>query len=55
LQADVLPADRVSDLTTYQAIILGSAVYTGQWQKPQLFSRPANCIAADKEQSGRQI
>ena len=33
LRADVLPADRVSDLTPYQAVILGSAVYIGQWQK----------------------
>jgi menaquinone-dependent protoporphyrinogen oxidase len=32
LKADVLPADRVKDLTPYAAIILGSAVYVGQWQ-----------------------
>ena len=33
LQTDVLPADRVSDLTPYKAVVLGSAVYIGQWQK----------------------
>lgn len=33
LQADVLPADRVGDLTPYQAVVLGSAVYAGQWRK----------------------
>ena len=33
LRADVLPADRVSDLTPYQAVVLGSAVYMFQWRK----------------------
>jgi menaquinone-dependent protoporphyrinogen oxidase len=33
LQADVLPVDRVRDLTPYQAVVLGSAVYIGQWRK----------------------
>ncbi len=33
LQADVLPTDRVSDITVYKAIVLGSAVYVGQWRK----------------------
>ena len=33
LQADVLPADRVSDLGAYSAVVLGSAVYIGQWRK----------------------
>jgi len=32
-RTDVLPADRVSDLTPYKAIVLGSAVYAGQWRK----------------------
>ena len=31
--ADVLPADRVSDVTPYGAVVLGSAVYMGQWRK----------------------
>ena len=33
LRADVLPADRVSDLTSYQAVVLGSAVYIFRWRK----------------------
>jgi len=33
LRADVLSADRVSDLTPYQAVVLGSAVYAGRWRK----------------------
>ena len=33
LQADVLPVNRVSDLTPYQAVVLGSAVYIAQWRK----------------------
>ena len=33
LSTDVLPTDQVSELTTYEAIILGSAVYGGQWRK----------------------
>lgn len=33
LGADVLPTDRVSDLTRYQAVVLGSAVYLGRWRK----------------------
>jgi len=33
LQADVLPAERVGDLTLYGAVVLGSAVYAGRWRK----------------------
>ena len=33
LRADVLPADRVGDVTAYRAVVLGSAVYAGQWRK----------------------
>ena len=33
LRTDVLPANRVSDLTPYKAVVLGRAVYIGQWQK----------------------
>lgn len=33
LHVDVLPVDRVSDLTPYKAVVLGSAVYVGQWRK----------------------
>lgn len=32
-QTDVLPARRVKDLTPFQAVILGSAVYIGSWRK----------------------
>lgn len=32
LPADVQPADRVGDLTAYKAVVLGSAVYAGQWR-----------------------
>lgn len=32
-QADVLPADKVGDLGAYGAVVLGSAVYIGQWRK----------------------
>jgi len=33
LATDVIPADRVRDLTTYRAVILGSAVYMFRWRK----------------------
>ena len=33
LQADVLPVDGVGDLGAYPAVVLGSAVYIGQWRK----------------------
>ena len=33
LGADVQPADRVGDLAPYAAVVLGSAVYIGQWRK----------------------
>jgi menaquinone-dependent protoporphyrinogen oxidase len=33
LKVDVLPAKEVGDLTPYKAVILGSAVYIGQWRK----------------------
>ena len=33
LQADVLPVNRAGNLTQYQAVIVGSAVYVGKWQK----------------------
>jgi menaquinone-dependent protoporphyrinogen oxidase len=33
LQVDVLSVNRVSDLTLYKAVVLGSAVYMGQWRK----------------------
>jgi menaquinone-dependent protoporphyrinogen oxidase len=33
LATDVLPADRVTDLAPYKAVVLGSALYTGRWHK----------------------
>jgi len=33
LHTDVLPVDRVSNLSSYKAVILGSAVYMGGWRK----------------------
>jgi len=42
LSADVLPADRVSDLTSYKAVVLGSAVYAGRWRKEAVTFLEAN-------------
>jgi len=33
LRTDVLPTDRVRDLHSYKAVVLGSAVYIGRWRK----------------------
>jgi menaquinone-dependent protoporphyrinogen oxidase len=33
LQTDILSVDRVNDLTPYSAVVLGSAVYIGNWRK----------------------
>lgn len=33
LAAEVLPVERVQELAAYDAIVLGSAVYAGQWRK----------------------
>lgn len=32
-EADVLPAEKVGDLSAYAAVVLGSAVYAGMWHK----------------------
>jgi menaquinone-dependent protoporphyrinogen oxidase len=42
LRADVLPADRVSDLTPYKAVVLGSGVYIGKWRKEAVKFLKAN-------------
>jgi menaquinone-dependent protoporphyrinogen oxidase len=42
LRTDVLPADRVHDLTPYQAVVLGSAVYIGRWRKEAVKFLKAN-------------
>ncbi len=33
LTVDVVPVHRVRDLASYQAVVLGSAVYIGQWRR----------------------
>ncbi|MCK4977734.1 MAG: flavodoxin domain-containing protein [Anaerolineales bacterium] len=42
LTTDVLPADRVSDLAPYKAVVLGSAVYIGRWRKEAVKFLQAN-------------
>ena len=42
LPTDVLPVDLVSDLSTYKAVVLGSAVYIGQWRKEAVKFLKAN-------------
>ena len=42
LQVDVQPADRAGDPSPYGAVILGSAVYIGQWRKPAVKYLQAN-------------
>jgi menaquinone-dependent protoporphyrinogen oxidase len=51
LRTDVLPADRVSDLTPYKAVVLGSAVYVGQWRKEAATFLEAN----EKRLAGRLV
>ena len=33
MAVDVEPADRVGDLSSYRAVVLGSGVYVGRWRK----------------------
>ncbi len=42
LTVDVLPANQVRDLSPYKAVVLGSAVYIGQWQKDAVKLLAAN-------------
>jgi menaquinone-dependent protoporphyrinogen oxidase len=42
LEADVLPAERATDLSAYQAVVLGSAVYIGRWRKEAVKFLQAN-------------
>lgn len=48
LAVDVKPADQVSDLAPYGAVVLGSAVYAGQWRKEaaQLLEAQEEALAA---------
>ncbi len=45
LAVDVRPVDEVSDLTPYGAVVLGSAVYAGQWRKEAVTFLAANASA----------
>jgi menaquinone-dependent protoporphyrinogen oxidase len=50
LGTDVLPADRVGDLTPYEAVVLGSGVYIGRWRKEAVKFLQANeHVLADRE------
>jgi menaquinone-dependent protoporphyrinogen oxidase len=51
LDADVLPADQVSDLAPYHAVVLGSAVYAGRWRKEAAAFLEAN----EKQLAGRPV
>ena len=42
LRAEVLPTGRVGDLSSYKAVVLGSAVYIGQWRKEAVKFLKAN-------------
>lgn len=42
MHTDVLPVKQVRDLTVYEAVILGSAVYIGQWRKDAVKFLKAN-------------
>lgn len=42
LQVDVFPVDGTLDITPYKAIVLGSAVYVGKWQKEAVEFLQAN-------------
>ena len=49
LQADVTPVKQVSDLAAYDAVILGSAVYVGQWRKEAAaFLKDNESVLAEK-------
>jgi menaquinone-dependent protoporphyrinogen oxidase len=42
LTADVLPADQVGEVNSYTAVVLGSAVYAGQWRSEAVKLLEAN-------------
>lgn len=49
LRADVLPAGGVKDLTPYQGVVLGSAVYVGQWRREAVrFVRVHEALLAER-------
>jgi menaquinone-dependent protoporphyrinogen oxidase len=50
LQVDVIPVKNVHDLADYGAIILGSAVYIGQWRKEAVkFLKTNEKILSEKQ------
>ena len=51
LRTDVLPANRVGNLTSYKAVVLGSAVYIGKWHKDAVKFLQAN----EKTLTERQV
>jgi len=64
LRTDVLPADGVSDLTPYKAVVLGSAFYLGRWRKVATYHRPHPaprrrhlpwCAGHEKAEPGREM
>jgi menaquinone-dependent protoporphyrinogen oxidase len=42
VDSEVLPVENVATLTTYRAVVLGSAVYAGQWRKEAINFLEAN-------------
>jgi menaquinone-dependent protoporphyrinogen oxidase len=42
LKTDVKPADQAGDPSQYQAVVIGSAVYAGQWRKEAVAYLEAN-------------
>lgn len=51
LRVEVLPVGKVKDAASYQAYVLGSAVYIGQWQKDAVAFLEAN----EKLLAGRPV
>jgi len=50
LQADIIPVNDVHDLNSYQAVIMGSAVYVGSWPKEAgVFLQTHESALADRE------
>ena len=49
LRTDVLEVDDVDDLSSYQAVVLGSAVYIGRWRKEAVkFLKANETVLAEK-------
>lgn len=46
---DVIAVDRVRDLSSYQAVVVGSAVYIGQWRKEAARFLKTNVTALTKQ------